>query len=257
MRGEVSRYSTFRKRSGIIPAGAGRSCPALISGSFIWDHPRGCGEKVSVRVRRPITMGSSPRVRGEAIDREARALEEGIIPAGAGRSIGILTSLRGYRDHPRGCGEKAEISRALAMTGGSSPRVRGEDFVFPVCVSSLRIIPAGAGRSYEGSAAMDAVTDHPRGCGEKLAGARFGVFHWGSSPRVRGEESASHNDYTSAGIIPAGAGRSGARRTLRQRPQDHPRGCGEKTRFISVSRRGLGSSPRVRGEGRHSRVLYA
>ena len=52
------------------------------------------------------SMGSSPRVRGEAKALLANVLDEGIIPAGAGRS----QFPRGWRrirwDHPRGCGEK-------------------------------------------------------------------------------------------------------------------------------------------------------
>ena len=52
-----------------------------------------------------------------------------------------------------------------------------------------------------------------------------------------------------AGIIPAGAGKSGGALSLGDGSGDHPRGCGEKAFKPSASRPTPGSSPRVRGKG--------
>ena len=71
---------------------------------------------------------------------------------------------------------------------------------------------------------------------------------WGSSPRVRGEESRLPAHPLCSGIIPAGAGRSTVRRQHWQGQRDHPRGCGEKRTSEVVAAAATGSSPRVRGE---------
>ena len=91
---------------GIIPAGAGRSKKATSSPSSARDHPRGCGEKVSLAVRVLDPQGSSPRVRGEDADVAVGLDDLGIIPAGAGRRRGAVLWGGISGDHPRGCGEK-------------------------------------------------------------------------------------------------------------------------------------------------------
>ena len=107
VRGEGEQHAGQHLRPRIIPAGAGRSWPALISGSFIWDHPRGCGEKVTGGTPGQSASGSSPRVRGEGVDVQKDHLVVGIIPAGAGRRTPARSAAVRSWDHPRGCGEKA------------------------------------------------------------------------------------------------------------------------------------------------------
>ena len=91
---------------GIIPAGAGRSLWASCGILSLGDHPRGCGEKIVQRGAFSRFQGSSPRVRGEAINRAAASSLSGIIPAGAGRSGNANSTALKSWDHPRGCGEK-------------------------------------------------------------------------------------------------------------------------------------------------------
>ncbi len=69
---------------GIIPAGAelterrsGRSHGGR-------DHPRGCGAHLTRQERENTPQGSSPRVRGSPRSEAHRAVQAGIIPAGAG-----------------------------------------------------------------------------------------------------------------------------------------------------------------------------
>ena len=95
---------------GIIPAGAGKRPPSGPGSRKTKDHPRGCGEKAGSRPTRNPRSGSSPRVRGEGRSGARRRPDDGIIPAGAGRSresdvLGVI-----HGDHPRGCGEKPPCS---------------------------------------------------------------------------------------------------------------------------------------------------
>ena len=213
------------------------------------DHPRGCGEKPADHRDPAALSGSSPRVRGEDSSFVIVWSPLGIIPAGAGRSSEVVAAAAAFGDHPRGCGEKPTCASGIIRVLGSSPRVRGEGVVNHGSVSSLGIIPAGAGRSTSSRRATPRFGDHPRGCGEKLRGRRGGGGLRGSSPRVRGEAHLHRSAEGGVGIIPAGAGRSRGRPIPHKRGRDHPRGCGEKTSASAASRRPMGSSPRVRGEG--------
>ena len=70
------------------------------------DHPRVCGEQLTVAVTVVPVEGSSPRVRGAAEVNGLRDKRVGIIPACAGSR-----SCRGPPralawDHPRVCGEQ-------------------------------------------------------------------------------------------------------------------------------------------------------
>ena len=132
---------------------------------------------------------------------------------------------------------------------GSSPRVRGEVRPFSVHKLHAGIIPAGAGRRAGQPGPPRGGRDHPRGCGEKLYHGRGRQRQAGSSPRVRGEGFNVFLGADDAGIIPAGAGRRLEEGTACYGGWDHPRGCGEKVATVAPEVTGVGSSPRVRGEG--------
>ena len=109
------------------------------------DHPRVCGEQLTVAVTVVPVEGSSPRVRGAAEVNGLRDKRVGIIPACAGSR-----SCRGPPralawDHPRVCGEqKGEPARGYHGSG-SSPRVRGAARLDRQRGCRLGIIPACAG----------------------------------------------------------------------------------------------------------------
>ena len=136
---------------GIIPAGAGLTSlaprPTLAAG----DHPRGCGAH-SRPAPFPFTKtGSSPRVRGSPHDSGGRGYFDGIIPAGAGLTIGYSLAPSIGWDHPRGCGAHFSASRYIAKRLGSFPRVRGSPISDARPAYNLGIIPAGAGLTIQPS----------------------------------------------------------------------------------------------------------
>ncbi len=85
VRGEGRGLRRARARSGIIPAGAGRSKKLRRPPPNPQDHPRGCGEKFEDVHGIVSFRGSSPRVRGEVTFGYRGDNFWGIIPAGAGR----------------------------------------------------------------------------------------------------------------------------------------------------------------------------
>ena len=94
---------------------------------------------------------------------------------------------------------------------------------------------------------MIGMGDHPRVCGEHCGehSASFGVL--GSSPRMRGTHSRCRRAANVTGIIPAYAGNTMMTPRLTTATWDHPRVCGEHPLWLSRSRFGVGSSPRMRG----------
>ena len=112
---------------GIIPALAGNTRRSCRGRPVPWDHPRACGEH-GHRVRR-------------------RAGPRGIIPALAGNTFNGRTYWAIHRDHPRACGEHKLVSMLLAMSVGSSPRLRGTLITAVMVELAFGIIPALAGNT--------------------------------------------------------------------------------------------------------------
>ena len=84
MRGAQSSFLIRLPPLGIIPADAGSTAMPFDMACRYKDHPRGCGEHVSMRIMPVGPAGSSPRMRG-ALGRGKRfGAGLGIIPADAG-----------------------------------------------------------------------------------------------------------------------------------------------------------------------------
>ncbi len=179
-------------------------------------------------------MGSPPRVRGKGGFSSMRQAVHRITPAGAGKSLAGRGMTARSRDHPRGCGEKGSINYIWGLVRGSPPRVRGKVEQIFLDWDHRGITPAGAGKSSLIGNLLPGSGDHPRGCGEKILEQRDRAHTEGSPPRVRGKARELRDKAALIGITPAGAGKSFPERSLLSPSQDHPRGCGEKTKRIPI-----------------------
>ena len=90
MRGKVLPGVRFNVLPGITPAYAGKSVPALAFFRVLWDHPRVCGEKASIRSGSRASQGSPPRMRGKGPAPHFNAPAAGITPAYAGKSGALV-----------------------------------------------------------------------------------------------------------------------------------------------------------------------
>ena len=110
-----------------------------------------------------------------------------ITPAYAGKSVSIISTAAGIRDHPRLCGEKVEDVLAEYDDEGSPPPMRGKGHKSRIDIVSVGITPAYAGKSIRQLRLSVVREDHPRLCGEKsriLSG--FPAVE-GSPPPMRGK----------------------------------------------------------------------
>ena len=87
VRGEEIRECSATTMRRITPACAGRSRVIGIQNNRYQDHPRVCGEKISVLLPAPFAAGSPPRVRGEGGRWPRNPHRTGITPACAGRRL--------------------------------------------------------------------------------------------------------------------------------------------------------------------------
>ena len=110
-----------------------------------------------------------------------------------------------------------------------------------------RIIPAHAGNTPQLVGERCPAQDHPRACGEHGLDEAVTGLQTGSAPRMRGTRSWCRTSDVRRGIIPAHAGNTILRLRLGTCAGDHPRACGEHTRFVVKSKVATGSSPRMRG----------
>lgn len=116
---------------------------------------------------RRLPLRSPPRVRGKVVAFFVYIQLGGITPAYAGKRGLSTTTGRGWKDHPRVCGEKKAELTPDELSRGSPPRMRGNVHVSPGQVGGVGITPAYAGKSVHFLSGHSFFWDHPRVCGEK------------------------------------------------------------------------------------------
>ena len=248
MRGKVTGLFFYQFPVGITPAYAGKSKNTCTSVVFDQDHPRVCGEKVPAIRRFAQIMGSPPRMRGKGHRIPLRHPLQGITPAYAGKSSACRRTLSAGWDHPRICGEKAEMGGFIPRFSGSPPRMRGKVLPDRGRVLGVGITPAYAGKSFPTSMFRSVGRDHPRICGEKLFATVDCPPYLGSPPRMRGKGVSQTFKLAKDGITPAYAGKSQTSLFTPIFSRDHPRVCGEKNKFHPSVFGCIGSPPRMRGK---------
>ena len=248
MRGKRGDGSSSRRAGRIIPAHAGQTWFKAGDAINSPDHPRACGaNKNDARSSLPLA-GSSPRMRGKLLRREPREAINRIIPAHAGQTCNHGQLAEPVPDHPRACGANAAHYRKIAGGVGSSPRMRGKPRGCNAPPTRFRIIPAHAGQTRSPPLMLWSCPDHPRACGANISLITGMSMRNGSSPRMRGKRTVSHDGVRYTRIIPAHAGQTFRYRLSGHLRSDHPRACGANGTVSPFYRVSPGSSPRMRGK---------
>ena len=145
------------------------------------------------------------------------------------------------------CGVLGVRGGAAATSRGSSPHVRGFEFVFRIATVQIGFIPACAGFWNIRRASNVNARVHPRMCGV-LGSTRPRVpIRKGSSPHVRGFERITKLGRTYKRFIPACAGFCFSLAVWAKCDLVHPRMCGVLPLPRQIDHRAVGSSPHVRG----------
>ena len=257
MRGKRGKHSLHACRVGITPAGAGKTFAFGAVAPPRRDHPRRCGEN-GIFLPLPISgLGSPPQVRGKRFLMNLKKKNNGITPAGAGKTKCKLSQRAFRKDHPRRCGENTPICQFSGISMGSPPQVRGKPLCSRPPTAGNRITPAGAGKTFRASHLWIFRWDHPRRCGENYQLFFPGAGLRGSPPQVRGKHVYWLNPVTLTRITPAGAGKTFSASSFSNFFRDHPRRCGENTDSGRICCCYVGSPPQVRGKRQYADKPHA
>ena len=212
MRGKLKQTNGRLSMTRITPADAGKTRGYRPRRRPRQDHPRGCGENLSLIVPRARRAGSPPRMRGKPASICSVMPCLRITPADAGKTGSVFSRHFDAGDHPRGCGENAKKYVFSGITPGSPPRMRGKprrvDRRSADEIADDRITPADAGKTARASRDRQTERDHPRGCGENHLPPGTAAPFKGSPPRMRGKLSHCCLDSSYVGITPADAGKT-------------------------------------------------
>ena len=148
MWGQVHDQASDKVSKRIIPTRVGTS---ILTASFQGhreDHPHACGDKMQTGLTRRHSVGSSPRVWGQAYASAREMLGIRIIPTRVGTRRRPHRSVNSAADHPHACGDKTVKSPVGEPKKGSSPRVWGQGTTTFVCTLTSGIIPTRVGTSF-------------------------------------------------------------------------------------------------------------
>ena len=192
----------------LIPAHAGKTFRRKV-GFFDWPaHPRSRGENSPFRGSRVLYAGSSPLTRGKLVVISVFYIQDGLIPAHAGKT-GFqrrASMIRGA--HPRSRGENPTAYTPVGAVTGSSPLTRGKQNMLAGERGHGRLIPAHAGKTVDDSPEVIEAQAHPRSRGENVLPRLPSADFAGSSPLTRGKLQAIVPIIASVRLIPAHAGKT-------------------------------------------------
>ena len=113
VRGKRTVGSSAQRRIGLIPACAGKTKQARKRRANRPAHPRVCGENLGAPPPMPPKVGSSPRVRGKLALNLFGLGPFRLIPACAGKTLGLRRTSLARWAHPRVCGENPPPKSSL------------------------------------------------------------------------------------------------------------------------------------------------
>ena len=233
---------------GLIPARAGKTDTTIPVPSASTAHPRAGGE--NPRSTSPCRRGggSSPRGRGKRVAVFYGLLLGGLIPARAGKTEQKARGCPSWTAHPRAGGENTRAPLVEVLAVGSSPRGRGKPPLGYADARCFGLIPARAGKTWDGIVTVFKTAAHPRAGGENpIFEATVSTID-GSSPRGRGKQRPHQHGTDEGRLIPARAGKTQSRPSLGFSSEAHPRAGGENLKMPPRPLPGPGSSPRGRGK---------
>ncbi len=188
---------------GLIPAYAGRTLKATSRRRMDWAHPRLRGaDAIRLKIL-CLRLGSSPLTRGGQDLGFCMVYRRGLIPAYAGRTQTVVSSLPTFEAHPRLRGADLNCPPLAPCRHGSSPLTRGGLCPLGLVSVYMGLIPAYAGRTVVLSLVFDSGRAHPRlrGADHRMPKRFINIFR----------------------LIPAYAGRTRHRPTCLAPSGAHPR----------------------------------
>ena len=233
---------------GLIPAHAGKTGDVEEWPRVPSAHPRSRGENALSYWPPRRRTGSSPLTRGKRAHSLRLALQPGLIPAHAGKTVTVSADDWSKLAHPRSRGENSHAHSNSKVAPGSSPLTRGKPAVPSEVRDRAGLIPAHAGKTSAEGARAGMGWAHPRSRGENSSRSTSRVTCSGSSPLTRGKLEVRLLGRRGLGLIPAHAGKTLCAPSLCLADGAHPRSRGENLPAWTSEKSAWGSSPLTRGK---------
>ena len=187
-RGKLTRSGASGPWCGLIPAHAGKTTMSRVVGGGMTAHPRSRGENNLSAAQMLQGLGSSPLTRGKLASPVDTVDAGRLIPAHAGKTLGLRGQRPQGEAHPRSRGENANYGGWLQTIEGSSPLTRGKQERIGLQAEEEGLIPAHAGKTTRAATAPAPARAHPRSRGENAASGAAPTRAGGSSPLTRGKQ---------------------------------------------------------------------
>ena len=194
-----------------------------------------------------ISLGLSPRGRGNHAPRDEWPGRDGSIPAWAGQPISGHIRIPRPRVYPRVGGATPTSRPQRVRESGLSPRGRGNHCLKVQVLGGNGSIPAWAGQPIEHYKANSVLTVYPRVGGATRRKRARQIIEEGLSPRGRGNLSVFACCLMLARSIPAWAGQPPSLENLCSPSGVYPRVGGATNETVEYINNGQGLSPRGRG----------
>ncbi len=149
--------------------------------------------------------------------------------------------------YPRARGGTCSMMTSLTLSGGLSPRTRGNLGSDPVSRTTLGSIPAHAGEPMGAGTPTRAIRVYPRARGGTIQGIPACWWSTGLSPRTRGNPEVLAVLHGITGSIPAHAGEPQDVCIRSVKTRVYPRARGGTTPTGNSGKEDYGLSPRTRG----------
>ena len=150
----------------LIPAHAGKTRGASMIRGLGPAHPRSRGENRAAAALVSAARGSSPLTRGKLHAELLGEIDDGLIPAHAGKTPRRARQRSRAGAHPRSRGENFRWARARMRCPGSSPLTRGKQDRARGNHGIAGLIPAHAGKTRPWPRPTQPTRAHPRSRGE-------------------------------------------------------------------------------------------
>ena len=186
-RGKLTACGVGSRPPGLIPAHAGKTLASVRIGSWNRAHPRSRGENNRSAQAVQAKLGSSPLTRGKPAEHARQALQQGLIPAHAGKTRREAAPCCARGAHPRSRGENPPSPSSPLRAEGSSPLTRGKRQARRHEAHPDGLIPAHAGKTADVYEDAFEARAHPRSRGENTYVEATKSASAGSSPLTRGK----------------------------------------------------------------------
>ncbi len=211
-------------------------------------HPHVCGDNPTKIEEFYRSDGSPPRVWGQRGNAATKKRDVRFTPTCVGTTLALPVFRENPAVHPHVCGDNECYNSSSHRTGGSPPRVWGQQSESDIYTLYSRFTPTCVGTTSISPIRSWSFSVHPHVCGDNSGGRATTKAGDGSPPRVWGQLFVTFLLTCNRRFTPTCVGTT-REEGPRPKPETvHPHVCGDNLVVGCITRAVSGSPPRVWGQ---------